>query len=99
MYKDLNILLSFSGQITPLTHKTNLRIILGPKLEKFKNIKARKQLGILIKKKCVLDRSKSNEEQNKKCCIDCQKNNLNAPSYLEYTKILNLDETLALYCS
>ena len=43
--KDLNLFLSFPDQATPLILTNNLRIILGSKPEKFKNIKARKKLS------------------------------------------------------
>ena len=42
--KDLNISLSFPDEATALTLKNNLRITLGSKLEKFKNIEARRKL-------------------------------------------------------
>ena len=46
--KDLSIFLSFPDQATPLTPKNNARIFLGSQPEKFKNIEARKKLGIVI---------------------------------------------------
>ena len=50
--KDLNIFLEFLGEITPLVFKNNLRIILGSKSEKLKNVETQKKLSILIKKEC-----------------------------------------------
>ena len=44
--KDLNIFLSLPDRATPLTLQNNIRVILGSKPEKFKNIEARKKLGI-----------------------------------------------------
>ena len=37
--KDWNIFLKFLGEVTRLVFKNNLRIILGSKSEKFKNVK------------------------------------------------------------
>ena len=53
----LDIFLSFQNEVTPLTLTTNLRIILRSKPEIFRNIEARKQLGVLTKiKVCMLYR-------------------------------------------
>ena len=47
--KDLNVLLSFSVEVTPWTIKNNFEIILGSKANGFKNIEARKKLAFLSK--------------------------------------------------
>ena len=48
--KGLNRLLSFSDGAKPFKFKNNLRIILGPKPERFKNIETSKKFGILTQK-------------------------------------------------
>ena len=52
-HKDVNTLLSFPNQTKPLALKNDLRITLDSKPEIFKNIEARKKLGVLIKKVCT----------------------------------------------
>ena len=51
--KDLNIFLKLLDEVMHLVFKNNLRTTLRSKSEKFKNIEARKNLGILIKRECT----------------------------------------------
>ena len=53
MNKDRNILLSLPVQVTSLTFKNNLRIVLGSKREKFKNNEARQKYRYSSKKLCT----------------------------------------------
>ena len=46
--KDWNIFLTFLDEVAPLVYKNNLRIILGSKSEKFKNIEAQKTIKYAI---------------------------------------------------
>ena len=48
--KDWNTFLKFLGEVIPLVFKNKLRIILGSKSDKFKNIEAQKKLVIPTKK-------------------------------------------------
>ena len=52
--KDWNIVFNFLGEVTPFVFKDNLRIILGSKSEKFKNIEARKKFKYSSTKENVL---------------------------------------------
>ena len=51
--KDRNILLSLPVQVTSLTFKNNLRIVLGSKREKFKNNEARQKYRYSSKTLCT----------------------------------------------
>ena len=52
MNKDWNILLKFLGKVAPF--KNRLRIILGSKSEKFKNLEARKKVRKSYEQECML---------------------------------------------
>ena len=51
MNKDWNMSLKFLGEVTPLLLKNNLRIILGSKSEKFKNLEAQQKGRYSCKKR------------------------------------------------
>ena len=50
MKRDWNIFLTFLSEVTPLVFKNNLKINLGSKSEKFKNIETWKKVRYSYKK-------------------------------------------------
>ena len=54
MNKDWNISLELLGKVAPLLFKNSLRIILGSKSEKFKNLEARKKVRKSYEQECML---------------------------------------------
>ena len=49
----MNIFLSFSDQVTPLTSKNNIRIFLASKSEKVRNSEAQQKASYSYKIKCI----------------------------------------------
>ena len=70
--KHLNIFLWFSDDVTPLTLKNNLRIILDSKPEKFKNIDARNNVKV-----CTFMFVECHQEISSENIVACRSGNSN----------------------